>query len=259
MEKTDLVLLYWSIGEVGIMILYNPNSPEIDFDFYLVKYRYEVLLPRFKYSNFAVELGCGTVFSLEILAKLFDKIFVVEKNKEQIEYVKRKIPENIKEKFKFLNTDWLSFSKLREIAFFDNYDIIFFEGIEYLEHQKSIYFLKNLKDIFKNFRLHLVTSNKKSLHRRLGFYMGLLDNLDSLKYSSKIASMKKWLADRYTLLSLLKQSGYEVKYIEPYFLKILPNDFLKKLPENIIEALFDLGKELPDYCAEIYVYAEPLR
>ena len=30
---------------------------------------------------------------------------------------------------------------------------------------------------------------------------------------------------------------------------------MKNLPKNVINALFELGKELPQYCAEIYICA----
>ena len=239
------------------MVIYDPSSPEKDFDYYLVQYRYNVLLPKYKKGNVAVELGCGTGFSLKLLSKFYDKIIVVENNEEHIE----KARDNTKgydSKILFIHEDWINLPIILQNYILDKtYDIIFFEGLEYLSKENVKHLLSKIKSVNKTFRLHIVVSNKYSFHRRLGFYMGILDNMDSLEGASSIASEKLWLADRRSILHLLMDSRYEIIHIEPHFFKILPNKYLKQLPENIIMALFEIGKELPEYCAEIYVCAEP--
>ncbi|WP_456399943.1 class I SAM-dependent methyltransferase [Persephonella sp.] len=238
------------------MVIYDPRSPKKDFDYYLVRYRYKVLLPKFKKGNIAIELGCGTGLSLKLLSKLYEKIIVIEKDERHIKEAQKFIKEH-SNKFIFIKDDWMNLPKVIKDCTSGCFDIVFFEGLEYLSKENTKQLLKSIKYGAKDFRLHIVVSNKYSFHRRLGFYMSILDDMDSLKNASAIASEKIWLADRYLLLSILRNSGYNVIHIEPHFFKILPNKYLQRLPEDIIKALFEIGKELPDYCAEIYVCAEP--
>jgi len=88
-------------------------------------------------------------------------------------------------------------------------------------------------------RIHIVVSNARSLHRRIGFYMSQLSQIDEFSQRDVLTGGKKWLGDIYKLWNVLRE-GYDIFEIIPYFLKPLPND--KML-------------ELPDYCAEIYVCA----
>jgi len=243
------------------MTVYDPSSPEKDFDYYLVKYRYEILLPKFKAGSIAIELGCGTGFHLHTLSKLYDKILVVEKMQEHIEKARSIIENCCEGKILFIEDDWINLSEILEKhkGLFGNklYDFIIFEGLEYLSLEEVEFLFSSVQKVNKNYRLHIVTSNKYSLHRRIAFYMGVLNDMDDKKNASSATSGKKWLADRYSILSILKKTNHEIIHIEPHFLKILPNKYLKSLPEDLISALFKISNELPDYCAEIYVCAYP--
>ena len=244
----------------SLEFVYDPTDPRNEFDYWLINYRYRIL-KNFIIGDRALELGCATGISTFLLKNLgFREIVVIEKHKIYIEKAK----EYLSNKFgsldflMFVEADWLEV-RFEEYGRFT--DIIWFGGAEYITFASTRHLLRHFKKLLKDMgRIHMVVSNKFSFHRRLGFYMGIMDDFDSFSERDVITGGKKWLGDIYTLLDLMREANYKVIHMEPYFLKILPNDKLielSRLNPKLIEALFDMGRELPNYCAEIYICATP--
>jgi 2-polyprenyl-3-methyl-5-hydroxy-6-metoxy-1,4-benzoquinol methylase len=103
-------------------------------------------------------------------------------------------------------------------------------------------------------RLHVVVPNATSLHRRVGVAMGLLDRPDALserdvKYGHRRVYDAKLLREHLTL------AGWTVERLTGIFLKPLSNAQMAAFAPDLLEAFFEVGHELPDYCAELYVIA----
>jgi hypothetical protein len=67
--------------------------------------------------------------------------------------------------------------------------------------------------------------------------------------------------DRFQIFAMLNKLNFQIYTWEGIILKPFPNNKMLELyKENfkIIEALYKVGKELPDYCAEIYVNCKPV-
>lgn len=238
---------------------YDPTDPSKEFDYWLISYRYR-LFERLKHGNFFLELGCATGLSTYFLTKYAEKIVVVEIDHKNIQLARtflesRKVSMS---KIKFVEANWLKIDELNLKKEFT--DIIWFEGAEYIYFSEFQKMLKKLKEyLLPQGKLHIVVSNYRSLHRRIGFYMGQLSQINEFSQRDVLTGGKKWLGDIYKLWSALKKE-YDILEVIPYFLKPLPNHKMLELyKENpkLIEALFEIGKELPDYCAEIYVCATP--
>jgi len=45
--------------------------------------------------------------------------------------------------------------------------------------------------------------------------------------------------------------------VEGFFLKPLSNEQMKDWDSKLLEAFFLIGKELPEYCSDIYVLCSP--
>jgi hypothetical protein len=54
------------------------------------------------------------------------------------------------------------------------------------------------------------------------------------------------------LFDELKECGFDVLHWEGIFLKPLPNDMMMSLDKRVLYGLYEIGRELPDYCAHIY-------
>lgn len=240
-------------------LFYDPTDPSKEFDYWFVNYRYK-LFKRLRYGEFFLEMGCATGLSTYYLSKHAKEIVVIEIESQNIQFAKTFLESQKVDisKIKFIESNWLKIDELSLNKKFT--DIIWFEGAEYIYFDEFQKMLKKLKKyLLSQGRLHIVVSNSRSLHRRIGFYMEELSQIDEFSRRDVLTGEKKWLGDIYKLVSALKKE-YIIFETIPYFLKPLPNrKMLELYKENpkLIEALFEAGKELPDYCAEIYVCATP--
>ncbi len=244
----------------SLEFVYDPTDPYNEFDYWFINYRYRIL-KNFMAGDRALELGCATGISTFLLRRLgFSEIVVIEKHRIYIEKAKEYLSKKFSslDSIMFVEADWLDV-KFEEYGPFT--DIVWFGGAEYITFANTQHLLRQFRKVLESTgRVHMVVSNKFSFHRRLGFYMGIINGFDSFSERDVITGGKKWLGDIYTLIDLMREANYQVIHIEPYFLKILPNDKLIELARQnpkLIEALFEIGGELPNYCAEIYICAMP--
>ena len=125
-------------------------------------------------------------------------------------------------------------------------------GLDSLDHKDALFVLRKMKSVLKlNRRLHVVVPNARSLHRRIACYMNLIEDVHELsKRDRRIGQIKK--CDRGILRNELKNCGFNISHWEGPFLKPFKNDKMIQLDKSLIFGLYELGRELPDYCAHIY-------
>ena len=221
---------------------------EEDFDSVLLNYNLKVISFYFKGKIF-LELGTSGL-STKLLLPYASCIDVVEASKVNIEKAKQMVDNNC---ITFYLSLWEKFNyPVQKYT-----DIIWFGGMEHIEAPEKI--LQRLRTaLVKKGRLHIVVPNALSLHRRLGTYMKLIKEPHELSERDKKFGHVK-VYDRFQVTQLLIEVGYHVFAWEGIFLKPLPNAkmlLLYKENPKLIDALYKIGKELPDYCAEIYICAE---
>lgn len=202
-----------------------------------------------------LELGCSVANSSIELLKYAHSLDIVEASDEIIKIAKKNI-------FQLKNKSRINFHKSlwEDFKFQEKYsDIMWVRGIEHVKNPLPI--LKKIARSLKKShgRLHLVTVNALSLNRRIGVYMGLLSNAYEL--SDRDRKFGHYVIyDRVKLLTILKKAGFKIINCQGIMLKPLPNkkmyQFYKESP-NLIKAFYDIGHELPDYCTEVYICAEP--
>jgi hypothetical protein len=91
--------------------------------------------------------------------------------------------------------------------------------------------------------------NAKSLNRRLGVELGIIDDIYDLNENDlSLGHQRQFCRD--TLKSLLSAHGFEVHWEEGIYLKPLPLNVLQQLPrfhENL-QAMLEVGVDFPDLC-----------
>ena len=102
--------------------------------------------------------------------------------------------------------------------------------------------------------IHILVPNARSLHRRLGVAMGLLPAVDALNDRDRQVGHRRVYTQE-SLLADVNNAGLQVVGNQGIFLKILSNAQMEKLDPKLIEALFVVGRELPDFCSDIYLCA----
>jgi len=224
---------------------------EEDFDNILLYYGLRTF-EKYRKGKAFLELGCSLGISTSFLLKYASILDVVEGSEINIKRAKSKIGNT--NKVKFYHSLWEDFKYPKK----KYSDIIWFRGIEHTNNPEKI--LKKISNsLIPDGRLHIIVPNALSLHRRIGAIMGLIKNPWAMS-ERDIALGHVKVYDRFKLLSILTENKYKIIAWEGIILKPFPNDKMfqlyKENPE-LIEALYEVGKELPDYCAEIYVCATP--
>jgi len=224
---------------------YGPTSPQKDFDYWYSQFDVDVL-GRFLIGEKVIELGCGKGDITEKLAQRCQKLIVVEAAEANIAIVSNRLKE--RSNVEFYHSLWQDF----DYAAADISDIVFFNGLQYLDHESALFVLKKLKPFLRpQGRLHVVVPNAKSLHRRIACCMNLIKDVHELSERDKLGGHAR-VYDKELLINELKECDFNVLHSEGIFLKPFPNDMLMPLNKSIIHGLYEIGRELPDYCAHIY-------
>jgi 2-polyprenyl-3-methyl-5-hydroxy-6-metoxy-1,4-benzoquinol methylase len=103
-------------------------------------------------------------------------------------------------------------------------------------------------------QLHVVVPNSHSLHRRVGKAMGLLSELTDFS-ARDIQYGHKRVYDRALLGRHLEAAGLRVAQEQGVLIKPLSNAQMLNWDPAVIQALFEVGKEAPDLCNELYFRA----
>lgn len=227
-----------------------------EFDTLLTPYEIHLIKKYFFGENF-LEMGCSVGDSTAELIKFAKSIDIIEGSKKNIDLAKRKV---IKATKKGLGGIAFYHMLWEEFPFDKTYsDIFWIRGIEHVNNPQKI--LEKIAKALKRTKghLHLVTVNALSLNRRLGALMGLLKDPHQLSDRDiRFGHVK--IYDREQLENLLKRCSFKLVESTGIMLKPLPNNKMYELyKENpkLIPAFNIIGKELPDYCTELYVCATP--
>ena len=227
---------------------YDPSTPQKDFDYWLLKFDFKVL-EEYLIGDTVIELGCGRgIITLELAKIVKNKLIVIEGSKENINYVRNILGDN--PKVEFYHSLWQEFDYSGKAS-----DVVFFSGLEHLSEEDGEFILLKIKNWLDDCsRLHIVVPNVRSMHRRIAWYGDIISNVFEFSERDKLLGHKT-LYDREKLFNLLKKVRYEILHWEGIFLKPFPNSAMMKLnlSERELKGLFKIGKELPDYCAHIYV------
>ncbi|AIJ04930.1 hypothetical protein JH146_0079 [Methanocaldococcus bathoardescens] len=227
---------------------YDPISPEKDFDYWLLQFDFEVL-SKYLIGRKVIELGCGRGILTEKLVNVCQELLVVDGSEINIKYVRKKL-ENYSN-IKFYHSLWEDFEYNNK----DISDVVFFSGLEHIDKDTGLKVLNKIKNwLAPNGKLHIVVPNAYSLHRRIAYYMGIIKDVHEFSERDRLLGHKK-VYDKEILFNELRSSGYKILHWEGIFLKPFPNSMMMNLDEKIIRGLYEVGKELPDYCAHIYVCA----
>jgi SAM-dependent methyltransferase len=108
--------------------------------------------------------------------------------------------------------------------------------------------------------LHASVPNALSLHRRLARAMGLIAH-EKVPSERNLRLMQPHLFDLADLVAMLASAGFSVRDSGGYFLKPFTHAQMESIAAlmtpDILDGLWQLGRELPDLASEIFVDASP--
>lgn len=195
---------------------------------------------RFGHCHKLLELGIGHGFTAAIFNAATDHHVVVEGSSIVIEQFKNNNPD--------LNIN-LQYGYFETFKTDEKFDVIIMGFV--LEHvDDPAYILEYYKQFMTpDCRIFIAVPNAKSMNRRLGLELGIIDDIYSLNANDHAMGHKRQYC-RETLTQEVIALGYRVVYEEGIYLKPLPLNILKTLPDfkENLQAMLAVGVEFPDLC-----------
>lgn len=207
------------------------------------------IVERFGHCESLLELGLGHGFTASIFNAACDKQVIVEGSRVVINLFRKNHPD-------FSATLTPDYFETFDTS--EKFDVIIMGFI--LEHVDDPgLLLERYKKFLKPAgAIYIAVPNAKSLNRRLGLELGVIDDIYSLNANDLALGHKRQFC-RDTLRKLLVDHGYRVVHEEGVYLKPLPLNVLKTLPdfEANLQAMLKVGIDFPDLCVGLLMEVMP--
>jgi 2-polyprenyl-3-methyl-5-hydroxy-6-metoxy-1,4-benzoquinol methylase len=226
--------------------LTEANDDSWSQDYYLLRYRMRVLLPRVRGPR-VLELGCAEGGMTKVLAERFPNVVSVDGSPLLIERANQATASDNVTFYCSLFEDFEPNGKFSSILM----SCI----LEHVHEPTSL--LKRAREwLTQEGLIHIVVPNAEALNRRIGKAMGMLKRLEEL-HQRDLRMGHQRVYSRSTLAVDIEAAGLEVVRWDGIFLKPLSDAQIRDWDEKLLDAFFEIGKELPEYCTEIYAECRP--
>lgn len=209
------------------------------------EYTLNFMLPYLK-GNKMLELGCGDGLWTETLTKMYSKVVVVDASEPLLKQLRNRLGERV--------TCYCSL--VEEFETDEKFDTIL--AVRILEHlDEPVKILRKFRACLSNEgRFIIVVPNAFSLHRRIGRIMGLLECEDSFSEADSSMGHKR-IYRKESLLKDIELSGLRIEAWGGIGLKPLSNSQMESWSEPLLNAFFEIGKELPpELCGQLYAISK---
>jgi trans-aconitate methyltransferase len=215
-----------------------------DFDFHLIRYNYREMRPYLR-GPAILELGCASGVMTRLLSEDFPCLHVVDGSAQYLKEVAATVSPSVV----FHHALFEEFKCPRPFN-----DLVMARALEHLDDPVGL--LRTMRNwVEPGGRIHAVVPNAQSLHRLIGVQMGLLPTPSAFSERDQKYGHRR-VYDIDLLRMHLNQAGWRVEQIRGVFLKPLSNAQMLGFSPELINAFFEVGKELPRNCAELYAVAQ---
>ena len=197
-----------------------------------------------------LEMGCSTLVVSEMLASIARTFEIVE----GAETFAQKANNHFGDRVAVHHALFEEFSPSQPFE-----AIVFTNTLHHVLEPESV--LKRIRNwLVPDGLLYVTVPNMRSLHRRLGVKMELLPDVFASTTRNEIFQQN----GRYTkesLISLCTSCGYRVNECFTFFLKPFSDEQMERLTpsDELVDALFEMGRELDDLGCLIYAELSPDR
>ena len=216
---------------------------QLDFDKRLIRYRYETIKPKLVGKS-CLELGPAEGEMTQFLINDFPELTVVEGSSELL----AKIPE-----YKNIKKIHGLFEEFEPEQLFDT--IILEHVLEHVEDPVAL--LTRIKRwLAADGKLFIGVPNGNSIHRLAAVKMGILDRPCQLNSRDHALGHRRVYTPE-TLRKDIEQARFATLEIGGVYFKPVSNSQIQESwTEEMIQGFFELGKDFPDFAAEIYAVCQ---
>jgi len=225
--------------------IFTQYSEEEGFENVLLKYKTSEVL-RFIQGPSILDIGCGVGFLARILAGQVERVVALDGSPVKIERARRiNAAANISYVCAMIEA-WTPPSPFGTVV-----------ATNVLEHVPDAgAFLRRCREMLApGGRLVVTVPNALGLHKRIGRAMGLIDDFYALT-PADLAKGHQRVYDRQLLEVEFEATGFALVHSGGILLKPLSHRQMESWDAPVVDALFEVGKELPDYCSSLIVVGE---
>jgi 2-polyprenyl-3-methyl-5-hydroxy-6-metoxy-1,4-benzoquinol methylase len=216
---------------------------QLDFDKRLIRFRYEAIKPKL-IGKRGLELGPAEGEMTQFLIQDFEELTIVEGSSDLL----KKIPD----KNNLVKVNAI-FEEFKPAQSFDS--IILEHVLEHVDDPQAL-LVRVRQWLAPNGLLFVGVPNGNSIHRLVAVKMGMLDNPCQLNSRDHALGHRR-VYTPLTFRAEIEQSGLRVLEMGGVFFKPLSNGQIQEnWSEEMIQGFYELGKDFPDFAAEIYAVCQ---
>ncbi len=219
---------------------------QVDFDRYLIEFNFDVLKHHLC-GDKILEMGCASGVMTRLLLTKVPRLDVVDGSQK---YIDQLTPE-LGDRVNFTLTLFEDYQTTKSYT-----DIILARALEHIDDPVAL--LKKMSTWLvpqQSAAIHIVVPNADSLHRRIGVAMGMIPSVTALSERDHRYGHKR-VYTRSLLEEHVRAAGLEVSEVVGIYLKPLANAQMEQWPRDLVDAFYQVGKQFPDACAELYLKCE---
>jgi 2-polyprenyl-3-methyl-5-hydroxy-6-metoxy-1,4-benzoquinol methylase len=196
----------------------------------------------------ALELGTSTGLMTQALARYFHHIVAVDGSAKNLETTGQRLAAGGLQNVELVEGLFETYQPGRTFP-----NIIMAHVLEHVEDPVEIlrYYKQNLSP---GGIIHAAVPNAASLNRRIGFQLGMMKTLNQLGPKDHMVGHRR-LYTHDMLYDHIDQAGLEPVVCLGIFLKPLSKAQMAHWKDELVEAFFQIGRELPAYAMDIYMAA----
>jgi len=219
-------------------------SEDIGFESTLMEYKINEVR-KFIQGKTMLDIGCGVGTLTRALAGDFEQVVGIDGSALKIQKAKEKNnAKNIEYKLTLIED------------FHSSQPFDFIASTNLLEHiENPLRFLGKVKMLLAREGMVVMTvPNALGLHKRIGKYMGVIEDFYKLT-PADLEKGHKRVYDIITLENEFRNAGFKPVHIGGILLKPLSHSQMETWDRKIVDALYEVGKELPGYCSSLLIAA----
>jgi 2-polyprenyl-3-methyl-5-hydroxy-6-metoxy-1,4-benzoquinol methylase len=214
-----------------------------DFDYHLIRYNFRFMQSRLQGPRI-LEMGCANGVMTDLLSSHFPTLDVVDGSQNYLNYVTARLQNRDNVRY-FLSL----FEEFNPTTRYQS--IVMARALEHLTDAVGL-LGRAARWLDTGGKIHIIVPNARSLHRRLGVAMGMIPSCKALNERDRRVGHKR-VYDFETIRRDVELAGLVVHELTGIFLKPLSNVQMESWQPELLNALYEVGKEMPELCAEIYV------
>ncbi len=222
--------------------IFAAYSEEEGFENVLLRYKIREVL-RFAQGPAILDVGCGVGLLCRALAGQAESVAGVDGSPAKIARARQvnRLPN--------VTYECAMFDAWKPSRSFNT--LVATNVLEHVENEAS-FLAKCNTLLLPHGRLVLAVPNATGLNKRIGKQMGLIKDLFALT-DADIAKGHRRIYDRHRLEAAVTAAGFEILHSGGILLKPLSHRQMESWDLKIVDALYEVGKELPDYCSSLIV------